>query len=201
MKNGILFLLVFSTFAFAQQKKKSAVVEVTTEKFTPGIYQKIAPVESSIYDKTYIIGKKKIRITEDKQTIHVVETPIGSQYATHKVYNAKSKLLKAVGYAFSNFGIGIDKEYDAKGRLIRKRNLDADYRFSLDQLIAKLKLLGIDITKNPELHFVNRYSEKGRPPAYTIMIRKEPDAMKVRLMEINADTGAIISDRITFMEE
>lgn len=203
MAKYLIFILLISTFAFSQGKTKVVSKETTTEKFNWNNYKHLVSdaKTSSKNDKRFVVGTKKIRITTSTDRIIVDVSHTDSQYSTQKAYNAKTRLLMGTSQQFSNMNIGVAKEYDSKGRLQYEWRFDKFYPFTLEQFIAKMKKMGIDITKKPDLYSANRFIDKGNPPMYDLIIRETPGADKIRYIRIDGNTGATISDKITYMEE
>lgn len=62
------------------------------------------------------------------------------------IYNKKSSLLQLKGQTFYNFPIGVWKEYDENGKLIKETNWDKNYPFKVEDLCKLIKEeYGVDL--------------------------------------------------------
>jgi hypothetical protein len=120
----------------------------------------------------------------------------------------KNGVQKATDQEFYFFLIGIGKEFDTHGELIKETNYDLPYKFSVEDLRNKLKKeYKIDIiddykTYNQTAILVNRwlgYSEdwniykKGVPMYQVSFFNKEKEVV---ILEINATDGTTIFEQI-----
>lgn len=130
-----------------------------------------------------------------------------SPYKTIKTYH-KNSSLKSINKIFYSFPVGTFKEYDESGKLIREVNNDTAYKFSIDDLINKIKkeydvdIVGdykdsdkIQIMVSRWLGYKEDWSiYKKNVPMYQVSIRNKEGAPIV--LEINALTGDTISKKL-----
>ncbi|PKF75989.1 hypothetical protein CW752_01370 [Chryseobacterium sp. PMSZPI] len=129
-----------------------------------------------------------------------------SPYKTIKTYH-KNSSPKSISKIFYSFPVGIFKEYDESGKLIREVNNDTPYKFSIDDLINKIKkeydvdIVGDYKDSDKTQIMVNRwlgYKEdwsiyKKNVPMYQVSIRDKGTPI---VLEINALTGDTISKKL-----
>lgn len=128
-------------------------------------------------DRCYRTDKEEIRVTSSKQNIHVSKRKTDSlSYSSHELYYPETKTLFREGKHFSRMPIGIWKEYDKNGKLIKETDWDSNWKeydkngelikeiwdsnnkFSVDSLIVKMKKeYGIDILNVYNELAVHRY--------------------------------------------
>lgn len=138
----------------------------------------------------------------DRDIISVNTYKKDSPYYTKKTYYRSNNQLMAESSYFYRTPIGISKKYDEKGNLteeidwakLEKRT------FSIDDLIKKMKdEFDIDLL-NPKNKEVSR---GGNPTTYyySVAVKKSDQAPFFRLIEINVQTGELISDKIIYRSE
>ena len=92
---------------------------------------------------TWTKGLKKtinfVYYTQNDKIISVQKNKKDSPYKSQKLYSKKTLLLVREQTQFYNFCIGITKIYDENGKLTGTINCDEKYRFTINQLIEKLK--------------------------------------------------------------
>lgn len=99
----------------------------------------------------------EVRQIEDKDTyieyISNKETP----FNTVNVFYKHTCALKATAEMFYGFSIGVTKEYDQKGILIKETNNDEPFKFTIEALAQKVKEeFHIDVLKNTIGVSINR---------------------------------------------
>ncbi|WP_395075962.1 hypothetical protein [Flavobacterium sp.] len=166
----------------------------------------------NINEKYYVDGNKKIRIIFREKTIQVEKTMLNNPYEIIKIYFKNNKILYAEGQDFYGIHIGLDKEYDETGKLIKQIDNDKPYQFSIEDLRKKLKNeYDIDIiedynSKEPTLIKVGRWLGydkdwdiyKKNVPMYQIGFEKNNNKI---YLEINATTGSTIKKKVNGMVE
>ena len=120
---------------------------------------------------------------------------IYSPYAAVEVYSEKTKSLIVEGKKFRDFPIGIWKEYDEKGKLIKEINQDSSYRFSIESLIEKMKReYEIDIFDERIAFLINRISDENtNQPYYEVVYRKHSKQSQTgKFLLLDGNTGAVV---------
>ena len=138
---------------------------------------------------------KKIKIRdifyEERQAPH-------SPFKDYKYYYVENNNLKYSGRQFFNFKIGVWNEYDSAGQLIKQRNWDEHYGFSIDDLILMMKNeFNIDIAK-----ITGRAGAlRGKDGIYYYEVHLAISNIKmssVRIIRINGNSGKVVSDNIRY---
>lgn len=138
MKKILIFtviqILLFSCKAVSQNSSKP-------EKFNIESFRNLSLDErypQSPNDVFYKNKEESIRVTTSKTNIQVEKNVNDSPYKFVEIYSIKDSLLVREGKSFYYFPIGVWKEYDTSGMLIRSINYDEDFGFSIDSLIEKM---------------------------------------------------------------
>ncbi|WET48451.1 hypothetical protein PYS58_17960 [Chryseobacterium indologenes] len=209
MKELIFTALLFHNISCSSQINNQTKTD-TMEHFNISKYKDLPldlKVSSTKEDKTYLYHDLRIRVVNSPNIIQVEEKGVNSPYLTSKIF-FKNNNLKSIGRNFYSFPIGIFKEYDESGKLIREVNNDAPYKFSIDDLINKIKkeydvdIVGDYKDSDKTKIMVSRwlgYKEdwsiyKKNVPMYQVSIRDKEGAPIV--LEINALTGDTISKKL-----
>lgn len=94
----------------------------------------------------FITDSTEIKIFFSKDEIYVNETDLNLPFGVTKYFDRKSRRLKEKGNRFSLVRIGVWKIYNSKGEVIKERDEDENYPFSLSDLVIKMKSeYGVDI--------------------------------------------------------
>lgn len=166
----------------------------TIEKFDITFFNKLEKDDnytSSDEDMFYKFQDKRYRIILHKE-IQVEETDINSPNLNYKVYFKKSGQLKAEGNSFYSFPIGISKEFDEKGYLIKEIDYNKDYKFSIKDLQKKMKeTYNVDIMNTKETRSVSRTNIDPRIkfPYYQVVVNTGKASSNNYLL--NGNTGEI----------
>jgi hypothetical protein len=154
-------------------------------------------------NKTYISGNKRIQVEYEKDsTVFVSETEINSPYSNRKRYyisTNKNQLSAEIKY-FNGMPIGICKEYDEDGNVIKETDFDENYYFSIQQLIEKMENdFGIDLitpknsnNQNEKLQIVYGVGRDNSSHSYIVQIS---NGMHYRRIIIDGKNGEVISDK------
>ena len=113
-----------------------------------------------------------------------------SAYEFYSEYDAKGLLMKTLT-SFYTAEIGVMCFYDVSGNITQKENLDAPYKFSLDDLIDKMKdEYEIDILTPNLIWDVNRYVvDKENMPFYEVKVRDLVRIGIIHVYFIDGNTG------------
>nr|WP_294942771.1 hypothetical protein [uncultured Mucilaginibacter sp.] len=124
-----------------------------------------------------------------------------SPFKTVKVYD-KAGNLTVSGYLFYDISIGKTTLYDLNGNILSQTNENAEYAFSVTQLIKKIRNdFKIDISViDPDIS-VDQNIEDHPTPTPTYIIRIKKANFMFRELLINGTTGVLISDKVIFSEE
>lgn len=130
-------------------------------------------------------------VTPPKHYVERAKRP-GLPYETYKEFHFSNGCLKKSGELFYNFRIGIWKEFDESGKIIKEINEDEPYQFSIENLEVKMRELKVNImNENSEVR-VNRLILENKPVyviTYPVNII-EPD-YRIKLL-MDATYGKIL---------
>jgi uncharacterized membrane protein YkoI len=212
MKIKTTIFVLFCLISCKSQEKKQdsqTIKKDTMEYFDINNYENLKidnNFSNSIYEKHFNDGDKKIRIIFGDKTIQVENTHINLPNKEIKVYFKKNNILYAESKFFYLFQIGIDKEYDEMGNLVKEIDNDRPYEFSIDELRKKIKSeyhidiikdysdgKSTDMTVNRWLGYDKDWSiYKKNVPMYQVHFHDKDN--KNILLEINATTGETIQE-------
>jgi hypothetical protein len=124
---------------------------------------------------------------------------INSPFKEYKYYH-KNTLLKNSIKQFYDFSVGITKEYDESGKLIKETNWDKNYPFKVEDLCKLIKEeYGVDlmVISEPNKNSVERrYDEDSKKHCYVVIFRYLPldEGNDARFKEIfiDGETGKIL---------
>ncbi len=132
---------------------KSKIAFTTKERIDLVKYKNL-PLHPGVLDNpnskthVYLYQDKEMIIYEDDEIISIQENTLNSPFTSQKLYSKKTLLLKRDEMQFYDFCINTTKIFDDNGLLIKSIDCDEKYRFSIDQLIEKMKKeYGLDFSK------------------------------------------------------
>ena len=164
MQKIILSLLFFSVIGCKSQEKKENIAtqkKDTIEYFDKNKYKEYLNNNSSQAFKLSNGDKVQLDFYENID-IEIIKK-LNSPYELRKEFFYNSGRLKLKSVKFYVFPIGITKEYDKNGELVKETNHDLPYKFSIDNLREKIKReYDVDIVSDykdsdPTLIIVNRW--------------------------------------------
>lgn len=139
-------------------------------------------------------GDERVRIIKDEKNIQVEKSNINNPNKYTYVYFTKTKTIHAYGKSFYHCFVGTDKEFNINGLLVKQIDWDKPYKFSIEDLIKKIKNeLNIDLMDISKKIDVTR-SEQPKP-VYTIMVPQKPSRI-LRWIKVDGTTGEIMSDEV-----
>lgn len=98
--------------------------------------------------------------------------------------------IKGYNMTFYSIVVGKVYRYDINGQVVHEEDMDAPYKFSLEDLILKMKKeYGIDIEKGKNIRDINRFTtDRGSFYAISIIL----DNSKCDIYLFNGDDGKIL---------
>jgi hypothetical protein len=193
----ILVLLLHFTSCKSQIIKKDELTikkDTTMEHFDINKYKKL-PVNPKTGLQVLPNGDEVQHFTGSKGVGFVERTKIkNSPYCIVKVFYQNTS-LQAKGNEFYGLPIGIHNEYDEKGNLIKETNYDKDYKFSIDDLIKKMKeKYNYDLMNVEKTYNLNRYidSQYTKLPIYELYYRDNKNHQVLHSYIINGNTGEVL---------
>ncbi|PAM91421.1 hypothetical protein B4N84_28355 [Flavobacterium sp. IR1] len=130
-----------------------------------------------------------------ENTIQVERSSVLHPYTKTYVYNKKTSLLLVFVMEFYQFSIGVVKTYDETGILIKEKDYDKSYIFSLSQLIEKIKKeQNVDLEDKTQRASVRRSVDSIlKKPIYEIYLPSKEDPISKRdYFLIDGITGEVI---------
>lgn len=135
MKTIISFILLTSIMSCSAQTKATKTTLKKMEKFNNQNFDDIKVNGEANFT---LPNGDIVRQFEDKgsyiESISKKETP----FETVNVFDKGTGALKATGENFYGFSIGILKEYDQNGVLIKETNFDEPFKFTIEALAQKI---------------------------------------------------------------
>lgn len=144
----------------------------------------------------FLKDSTKVKFNESEDYYSETRIEHKSQYCSVNRFYKSNESVKYSGQFFQKFPIGIHREYDEKGNLIKETNYDSDFLYSIDSLSVKLKgEYGIDIN-DPNLP-VTIGRENHIFPQYKIFVNLKDDLYSgYRVLVFDGHTGELIDDRV-----
>ena len=164
MNKKILFffaLLLYVTICNGQNNFKNLQdMKIFNEKE----FENWEIAEKSTSDYRVFLKKERKRITISyiKDEISIKETFVDSPYIFFSNYDRETKQQILIGQKFYSINFGIWKYYDKNGTLIIENNEDNNYRFSIKDIIEKVKKqFNIDLEKKIRYIDLDRWRSTG----------------------------------------
>ncbi|MFB9075922.1 hypothetical protein ACFFLS_13395 [Flavobacterium procerum] len=210
MRNIILLFLFLSlNNIFAQTKKKttSTVKKENKEYFDIEKYKDWEIDNDHSTKENYKFlkrGSERVEIDFSEDAIKLSLKNINSPYEFVKVFSNSTKRLFGEAIYFYQFPIGIDKDYDENGKLIKEMNNDKLYKFSVQKLIQKFKKeYHVDLEDFKLENYVERFeSEELKGKAfYGVGLVSEENKNKTRYYLIDGTTGKLLYKTFYYRRE
>jgi hypothetical protein len=194
----MVILLLITSCSTALKGIKNNVTDKKIEKFNITEFRnkkiEINQKHTEIKQDTII----EIAELNDKfiKNTRVADSPI----EIRKTYYKENYVLKAEATYFHKFPVGISRKYDSKGKVIEEKDQDANYNFSVEALIIKMRSeFGIDIAKLDSVGVDRRY--EGSEYTYVVAIPQIDPISSMREIKISGNTGNLISDQIVILHK
>ena len=138
----------------------------------------------------------EVKMIEAKQTYIETEEIANSRVVESRIYFKDTREVQFVGRRFYDAPIGCHIKYDEKGNIISSVDHDAGYKFTIEDLCAKLlKDFKIDLLTTDLPVTVRK--EKIETPVYKILIPLEKNMRNgFRIIIIDGETGKVIMDKL-----
>jgi len=198
MKNLIFILMV--NISFGQ------TIERTTEKIDVDYYKSLPLYPGVVDDKNgnnhiYFYEDKVIQFYQDSLKISLQIRHKDSPYKTIKLFSNKTKMLMRESLNFYDFCIGDAKIYNERGELIEKNNCDSNYKFTLEEIIEKIKndyQIDLNLLNSADglsrIYYENKY-------CYQLFKSLGTAKSPTRIIIFDGNTGEVMSDRIRHYNE
>jgi hypothetical protein len=196
-------------------KNKTIMIMLCAFLMGCNIYKKengIKPINGKIvmkklennYLKKIKKENKKIQLIENDSIIELEES---SDYYVERrqknnealkkvfVYDKNTHLLLSTGTHLNELPIGLHKNYNEKGELIREINFDENFTFSVYDLIAKIKITHkIDLNDEKENISIRRNIDKETGKHIYVIYYDKSDNGSYKYITVDGATGQILSE-------
>lgn len=141
-------------------------------------------------DKSLMKENERVRIiTYEKKTIQTERSSIINPYKTVKVYSFKNKNLLNISEDFYSVPVSY-KKYDEKGNLIEEKDYNKPYKFSIRDLVEKIKKeYHINLEDKREKAFAGRRSKDGIFYYEVNIDMKVPLITELKYILLDGNTG------------
>ncbi|PBJ13097.1 hypothetical protein BSF42_14960 [Flavobacterium sp. ACN6] len=145
-------------------------------------------------------GNDRVEIYFYKKGIQVRLKNTQNYYSTVKTYSYKNKLLQGVSHEFYAIDIGIYREYDEIGKLGREIDYDKPYKFSIKQLIEKVKKeCNVDLEKKIQNTWAKRKVDQNlKKPFYEVSLGSKEIPGQQEYILIDGTTGETLFETIYY---
>ena len=195
----IPFIIIFSVIIFsckAQTRNSTDNNKTNTmEKFDYKMYNDLIK-DSQFLSYGYVIlsNGDKLQIFKGSENKGFIQKTgkKNTSYELYKVFYENGN-LQFMSTHFYDFSIGISKEYNENGELIKEIDYDKDYKFSIEDLQKKMKATyNVDIMDKKQTRSVSRTTIDPRIkfPYYQVVINSGIASFTNYLL--NGNTGEII---------
>ena len=122
--------------------------------------------------------------------VQIEESDEITPYTRWATYNLETEVQTAVGQSFFNIDYGIWHFYSKIGKLEKEVNQDENYKFSIRQLIEKVKKeYHINLELKEERGYVSRFNENGKYYYHLILFPKDIYDEPTQHIMIDGQTG------------
>ncbi len=122
--------------------------------------------------------------------VQIEESDEITPYTRWATYNLETEVQTAVGQSFFDTDYGIWRFYSKIGKLEREINQDENYKFSIRQLIEKVKKeYHINLELKEERGYVSRFNENGKYYYHLILFPKDIYDEPTQHIMIDGQTG------------
>ena len=137
-------------------------------------------------------GNRRIQLLYDYNVheVQIRESDTITPYIRWATYNLETELQIIVGQAFFSIHYGIWRFYSKIGKLEREINEDENYKFSIRQLIEKVKKeYHINLELKEERGYVSRFNKNGKYYYHLILFPKDIYDEPTQHIMIDGQTG------------
>ena len=189
MKNAIIIIsLMVINVCFSQKRQTMEYFNIDKYKDWETNNDYSSAEESKFLKKE----NKKVEITIDKDKTYVTQSENQNPYENIFVYSNKTKMCIAFYREFYGINIGKMMQYDENGKLIKEKDYDKPYKFSLKEVIEKIKKeYEIDLEDLTQRCVLERFEsvELNKKPLYTAYLRNNDTPGIMDYIVIDGTTG------------
>lgn len=139
---------------------------------------------------------------EDSSTVTQIESTdifaenvmMPNKLTEHRKTFYKTGQLKAEGTYFYGFPVGVGKQYDERGNVVKTIDWDRPFKFSIDDLSEKMKKLGIDIQQPGTGIRVHR--TQNPKPTYQVSCPVDGSLYVTKVFVVDGITGEILDESV-----
>ena len=146
-------------------------------------------------------GNDRIEICYNNEGILVRFKNIKKIYSVQKGFSNDTKRLIFIADYFGQIEIGIDKEYNENGQIIKETNNELPYNFTLKQVIEKIKKEEmIDLEDRTQGGVLSRfvYKSLNNKPFYKVSLQSKKSELKRDYLIIDGNTGELLFRTIRY---
>ncbi|WP_395077968.1 hypothetical protein [Flavobacterium sp.] len=203
IKNIFMALVMLSISNCKSQNNKQQIStqkKDTMDYFDKSKYDKL-PIDPKVNYKVLPNGDYvTIDISNNRTVVNILKQ--NTPYRDYFEY--KNDKIKVSAFSFYSIQYGIEKQYDESGKLISEKDLEKDYKFSIENVCELIKKeYGIDLMKNTSNTDTIRYDcnrikkeiFKGDIRyCYFVSIAYNTEGGASKLIAIDGTTGKILYD-------
>jgi hypothetical protein len=133
----------------------------------------------------------RVKILDFNDKIKIEESNINKAITNIYVYDKNSKYIQVEGQLFYTVEYGIWQYYDNEGKIIKRKDWDKPYKFSISDLVKKFKSeYNVDLENPKKVFGLNRFEEKKHLniPIYEVGIYTDL-VYKWNFYLVNANSG------------
>lgn len=146
----------------------------------------------------FISGDTIIRQRERSDIYYEEKLVPSSNTVIKKHFDKKTLNLIYEATFFHGVGVGVRRTYDAQGKLIYEKDIDAQYPVSVADIIDIIKTK-CGITFNELELDIRRFPGNNSNPKYRITHHFEDAPSRMRMIIVDGENGNILSDEILFI--
>lgn len=142
-------------------------------------------------------GEDDSTFDREKVATYTNDLQYKNRYRTVKEYN-HAGIIQHIRYYFATtLEIGLWQSFEADGRVVSEDNKDANYKFSLAQVLAFGKANKVDFTDNGmvDRKFSTQYKKYVWELRWNLEEGEAENQSLFRKVILDGDTGAILSDK------
>ncbi|OXA90471.1 hypothetical protein [Flavobacterium hercynium] len=204
MKKVLFLLFIITTYSCNSQIKATSKKTKNNQNKNEVRYFNIEQYKDWEIDNRYSQAEddkflkkdsERVQIWSHKGKIQIERSSVINPYRRTYVYDKKTGILRVFVMEFYQISIGIEKTYDEKGVHLYEIDNDKPYKFSLQQLIEKVKKeYDIDLEDRRQNAVADRWLEgDAQKPYYEVYMRsKKSPNYEMDCIIIDGTTGEIL---------
>lgn len=153
-------------------------------------------------DIYYKDGQESIRIVTSKKDIQVEKSNDYSPYKLIEIYSIKDSVLIREGKSFLYFPVGVWNDYDASGKLIKSKDYDEQFEFSVDNLIDKMnKEFKINILEKDRTLCYRYYDKDLNRSFYEVFHKITIEGEQLDCFLLDGNSGTLLYRKVQYQQD